>query len=112
MTQNILTAPPSPDRLMDNNLNPDRFYTAEEFAFFMGVHKQLIYQSQEPHHTPRLPLHVPRPIKIGERGLRWTGRQIKDYQTKLAALSGVDIPDDDPPAVEHKASKPGRPRNV
>lgn len=101
---------------MENILYADRFYTAQDFAEILNVHVQNIYKSLDTYHTPQLPLHVPKPIKIGERGYRWTGKQIRDYQIKLAALSGVDISDDDdddaPPSLTAVAAgKPGRPRN-
>ncbi len=97
---------------MENGLVPDRFYTAQNFADYLNVHKQHIYNSQQSNHTPRLPIHVPKPIKVGVRGFRWTGRQIREYQIQLAALSGVDISDGDASSTVLPAGKgkPGRPR--
>lgn len=101
---------------MENSLYADRFYTAQDFAGNLNVHVQNIYKSVDSHHTPQLPLHVPKPIKIGERGYRWTGKQIREYCIALAELSGVDISDDDddaPPSVlTAGAGKPGRPRKM
>lgn len=72
-------------------INPDQWYSARGFAGFLGVHPVSIYQSQPHLGASKLPLPVPEGIRIG-RSVRWTGRQILDYQVRLAQLSGVILP--------------------
>lgn len=90
----------------------NQWYTVRDFAGFLSVHPVTIHQSQPHLGSSRLPIPVPEPIRLG-RTLRWSGRQILDYQAQLAALSGVTLPapplELEPEAVEKKA---GRPRNV
>lgn len=92
----------------------DKWYSAKQFAEFLGVHPISIYQSQSNLGSSKLPIFVPPGIKIG-RSVRWTGAQIKQYQSTLARLSGVDVPDSLPATEAQNAkvgAKPGRPRNA
>lgn len=100
-------------------INLDKWYSAREFAGFLSVHPLSIYQSQPHLGSCKLPIAVPAGIRIG-RSVRWTGRQICDYQSSLAELSGVALPRAS--TAEHELSKTafskpeekkaGRPRSV
>lgn len=93
-------------------IDPDKWYSARDFAGFLGVHPISVYQSQPHLGSSKLPLPVPLGIRIG-RSLRWTGLQIKHYQSTLAGRSGVDVSDSLPPVENAKATtKAGRPRNT
>lgn len=96
-------------------INPDKFYNVEEFAELLGVCKATIYQAYSCLPSSKLQNSIPQPIKVG-RSVRWSGKQIKAYQARLAAESGVNLDDLDADAASAQAQrapgKPGRPRNT
>lgn len=93
-------------------LDPDKWYSAREFAGFLGVNEYTIYHSQPQLSFPKLPAPVPEPIRLGNR-LRWSGSQIKLYQEQLAQRSGVVLPGklaqtELPPTQRRSAGRPRR----
>lgn len=89
-------------------INPDKFYNVDEFAAFVGVSASTIYHG----YSGTKSQLIPQPIKIG-RAVRWSGRQIKAFQARIAAESGIDLDAIDVDAAPAPARRvPGRPRKV
>lgn len=90
-------------------IDPDRFYSARDFADLLGVHHVSIYQSQQHLAVPKLAVAVPPAIRIG-RSVRWSGSQILEYMRALARSSGVVLPRVESVVSVAPARGRGRPR--
>lgn len=89
-------------------IDPDRFYTVDEFAAFVGVSASTIYHG----YSGKKEQLIPQPIKLG-RAVRWSGKQIKAFQSRIAADSGIDLDAIEVDAAPAPARRvPGRPRKM
>lgn len=93
-------------------LSEHSLYSVKDFAVALSVHAGSIYQSLPGAKCrAKLGRTVPQPIRFG-RSLRWSGKQIIDFVTKLQSAEvtdQVEAPTDDREQVKRG---PGRPRKA
>jgi predicted DNA-binding transcriptional regulator AlpA len=73
----------TPETYQGPTLDPNRIYSGRQVAHLLGVHISTVYEWLKTDPT------FPKPVRLGQRVVRWTGGQIADYIRARSPAEGA-----------------------